>query len=836
MAKYCPECGNKLKEDIKFCTECGHDLLKVQKKEVKVSKKTSEKKPKKEIENKTKRTKGPIKLLEFKGRRKWVAGVIVLVLILSTMFTYSYFGGELPFIPAVTTIDSDGDGYNDGVDAFPNDPFEWKDSDNDGVGDNTDEFPYDPTKWKSVTVDDTDGDGLSNALEEEIGTDPDNPNTDGDRYLDGEEYNNEIPSYIGKDGKDPLFPASPDIEIELGDSYHIWLKQEITVATETIKSRDYEYNFESVSTAITDWSNILSVEVGFGLLGPSVSVKDTFSYYHSTTHILKVSECYRMASASKWSKAVTTDLGSSYLYITLQIKNVGSDILESEIEDIWLSLYIGDDTDPIKTWSFGHGYFGGSIGSLLPGESRIVNAEFHQCLSVEILKRIDMGEPVRIEVQSYDLGNDQEYLQNVKDTLIQLDIDKGNGIETKYIKEDSILLTKFLEEYADAILVAENNFESIANLPINDNSWWDVILPGKTSVPNYISQTSVSKGDHVVVIFNQDSDNDEITNRLELMAGLDPYSKDSDADGINDYDELYGNTNPLLPDTDFDGLQDNEEVIAGKDGYITDPTSYDTDDDGLSDYEEFLNNTNPNNPDTDEDGLKDGEELKEHNTDPLDFDSDDDGLLDGEEVSSGEDGYVTDPLDEDTDKDGLNDWDEMEASTNPLDNDTDDDGYFDGEDYVPTKDAAINIAILKFKVLDEVDGWPDDPNKAQVYFKFYINDMNNEVDKIPDNTWTVNINEMYNLDETQTTSGPHDIADNVLIHTVRIHMKDDDFWSDDLLDIDGHDETKGLTLEYNIATGEWTGDDTDGITDGSDDGTQYSDDDDAYVEYDITTV
>ena len=37
--------------------------------------------------------------------------------------------------------DSDGDGYNDEVDMFPDDDKEWMDSDNDGVGDNSDGFP-----------------------------------------------------------------------------------------------------------------------------------------------------------------------------------------------------------------------------------------------------------------------------------------------------------------------------------------------------------------------------------------------------------------------------------------------------------------------------------------------------------------------------------------------------------------------------------------------------------------------------------------------------------------------------------------------------------------------
>ena len=44
-------------------------------------------------------------------------------------------------------IDTDGDGYNDNVDAFPYDSTEHLDSDGDGVGDNSDYYPYDKTKW-----------------------------------------------------------------------------------------------------------------------------------------------------------------------------------------------------------------------------------------------------------------------------------------------------------------------------------------------------------------------------------------------------------------------------------------------------------------------------------------------------------------------------------------------------------------------------------------------------------------------------------------------------------------------------------------------------------------
>jgi hypothetical protein len=68
-------------------------------------------------------------------------------------------------------VDSDGDGVGDQVDAFPTDPTETVDSDRDGIGNNAD-------------LDD-DNDGLSDVGEAGAGTDPLNPDTDGDGLPDG---------------------------------------------------------------------------------------------------------------------------------------------------------------------------------------------------------------------------------------------------------------------------------------------------------------------------------------------------------------------------------------------------------------------------------------------------------------------------------------------------------------------------------------------------------------------------------------------------------------------------------------------------------------------------
>lgn len=51
--------------------------------------------------------------------------------------------------------DSDGDGFDDDIDAFPDDSTQWSDSDGDGYGDNPDgnspdAFPDDPTRWEAT--------------------------------------------------------------------------------------------------------------------------------------------------------------------------------------------------------------------------------------------------------------------------------------------------------------------------------------------------------------------------------------------------------------------------------------------------------------------------------------------------------------------------------------------------------------------------------------------------------------------------------------------------------------------------------------------------------------
>ena len=79
-------------------------------------------------------------------------------------------------------VDSDGDGVEDLLDLYPDDPLESADSDNDGVGDNADVFPDDPAEQL-----DTDSDGVGDNAD----AFPEDPtrttDSDGDGFADFED-------------------------------------------------------------------------------------------------------------------------------------------------------------------------------------------------------------------------------------------------------------------------------------------------------------------------------------------------------------------------------------------------------------------------------------------------------------------------------------------------------------------------------------------------------------------------------------------------------------------------------------------------------------------------
>ncbi len=121
--------------------------------------------------------------------------------------------------------DSDGDGWPDEKDEFPDDPSEWKDIDGDGVGDYNDAFPVNPKEWM-----DSDGDSYGDN-KDAFPTDP-TQHLDKDKDGFGDDINGNNPDYY-PDDKDRH--AKKDKEADTGFStLYLWVAVGVFIVIDLI--------------------------------------------------------------------------------------------------------------------------------------------------------------------------------------------------------------------------------------------------------------------------------------------------------------------------------------------------------------------------------------------------------------------------------------------------------------------------------------------------------------------------------------------------------------------------------------------------------------------------
>ncbi len=216
---------------------------------------------------------------------------------------------------------------------------------------------------------------------------------------------------------------------------------------------------------------------------------------------------------------------------------------------------------------------------------------------------------------------------------------------------------------------------------------------------------------------DQDADGDGMTNLEEYQAGTNPNKSDTDNDGLSDGEETALGLNPLNSDTDGDGMQDGWENQYGFNPLLTGDETGDLDNDGLQNLAEFQAGSNPTLADTDGDTLLDGEEVHTYYTNPVTVDTDGDNLSDNVEVNV----HHTNPLEADTDGDQLADDKEITTHlTDPLNVDTDGDAMPDGWEVTyalnPTSDAdaALDADNDGASNLEEYQGGTD-PRNATFY-------------------------------------------------------------------------------------------------------------------------
>jgi len=636
--------------------------------------------------------------------------------------------------------------YTSTVDNDDNDPTvpdRLADVDNDGFSVlmeiysmGTDPFSY--NSGPSSSQEDSDGDGLSDATESDLGTDPYDRDSDDDHFEDGAEYNYWV-SRVGEENIDQDIDGGGQAYLLDSDSDIAWQSDDSQRTFEyyNYSYQDLNWELSSLTTYYIEENELDGIEVLRHFTDPQLTDTDSDNLDDGLEVLIWSVQGYDneqdIDDDGIWN-VVDSDSDNDLIddgdEIITMVERQDKLIAELGISIPVLDYYYWFVLE--MNWVNYSGKY--PFDFIEIEEGKIISPWGNYSRIHEI--------PVPVLISAFS-DSDGDGLSDALEIAVYYDgsIGIGDGPDDHHLPswndlqvESPYYLNPLLNDTDLDGLDDNIEYQSTLLLPVLADSDLDYIPDGIEDENNNgiwdVGEINAT---------NPDSDFDGIDEWFEIKYGLDPLdASDADEDPDNDgYDfdrdgsisslerhtnwwEFQGRTDPWVNDTDNDTMFDGFEVRYGIKaiGRMGDDRLEDPDEDGLLNIEEYDNGTNPNDPDHDDDGMPDGWEVK-YDFDPHDpsdaaedtdedgYDSNRDGQVTGNELFTNLEEYQegTHPRRENTDWDGMPDgwevyydldplwyfdrwkdydWDELpnfkeyEADTSPLNWDTDDDRMGDG--------------------------------------------------------------------------------------------------------------------------------------------------------------
>ena len=489
------------------------------------------------------------------------------------------------------TIDTDGDGVGDNGDAFPNDASESVDSDGDGVGDNADAFPNDASETRDSDGDglgnnadlDDDGDGLADADEAQLGTDPLNADTDRDGVNDGQDAFPTDPSETTDsdgDGVGNNIDAFPFDSSETQDSDSDGIGDNADAfpndASETL---DTDSDGVGNNADVDDDGDGLS-DIDELNLGTDPLLSDTDSDGTDDDQDAFPNDASEDADSDSDGVGDNADV----------FPNDPSETQDSDGDGV------GDNSDafpgnPNETLDTDSDGIGNNADSDDDGDG--VN-------DAQDAFPLDASETADTDADG--IGNNADEDDDNDGVLDGDDAFPLDASETIDTDGDGTGNNADTDDDGDGL--SDNQEIEIGTDPLLRDSDQDGVDDGDDAFPTDISETT-------------DSDGDGVGDNADAFPNDSTETTDTDGDGVGDNGDAFPNDASETSDNDSDGLGDNADNDDDNDGYADNVDAFPLDAD--------------ENTDTDGDGLGNNE----------DTDDDGDGFSDADELSAG-----TDPLNE----------------------------------------------------------------------------------------------------------------------------------------------------------------------------------------------
>ena len=281
---------------------------------------------------------------------------------------------------------------------------------------------------------------------------------------------------------------------------------------------------------------------------------------HTTYKEYTTTEANAFSDGESWGDATAVNsVRAAQLTFRYVVRNRGTEYAR-EIGEIAFSIYIGDDPNPVTTHFVADDIKGdGLIHNLMPGNERAFTAKPID-LTLDQLKAIDTGSPLRIVVESYTYGIDQLFYQDAVSAGVTVSVDDGVDDEDQTIERIILptwgsetnleILTRYFpyETDVDGHVIGLFTPERRSDTPIWCDSsrrigdtvwcrqglsvadWWNTYASGVSLQDGGLEESSAKGGSLLFLRFNSDRDLDGYSDRSEALLGTNADNKDERPD------------------------------------------------------------------------------------------------------------------------------------------------------------------------------------------------------------------------------------------------------------------------------------------------------------------
>ena len=476
---------------------------------------------------------------------------------------------------------------------------------------------------------DSDGDALTDIEEMRWGTDPFDPDTDGDGFEDGYEvydlqFKLNWEDYPHK--FNPLIADLPKINIDLTSPPLLTMdfttsdNEQRSISTgRTHETRTSITKSESFESSITIEDSVSFSLNDFGV-STSLSASESFGWSESQTK--ENSQVYSESQEFLTSNTISKSGGR--MTITVDVTNPGN--IAYTIRSLTLNAVLIDPENPgtvIPVGNMLYGKWGDMPESTLRTQNRgkLESLVFHCDLNLDMFNRIlkNRGNLV-VKISGYQLEDENGAIDldftniGAKTAEISIDYagkkpfeshlisaysDQSRGISLQKVMNNILRINQRSGEFTwnndSQQTEVLRGLKSIRNIDTSfkRQSRWVIVHQYQQRGENFekrydplnqsydLESIMIKPGHRVKLVYLEDADNDGLGTRAEFVFGTDPNRRDSDGDNLDDRTEVIGweitvdgqrylvRTNPNSVDTDGDGIRDDIEKELGTDASET---------------------------------------------------------------------------------------------------------------------------------------------------------------------------------------------------------------------------------------------------------------------------